>query len=223
MKDRRLTRKFAAAGLAAGLLGGGAAGVLLSEAPLSGASGVAAVQTQDDSGADEAPAPEDFQQRHRERLAEVLAPLVEAGTIDQSQADAVIEALVEAAPEGPRHGPRGGQGLEAAAEAIGVERSDLMDALRDGSTIAEVAEANGVDAQTVIDAMVAEAEQHIAEGLENGRLTEERAAEIRDGLTERITELVNSGPPEGMRGGPGGPGGHHGPPEGAQPDSGEGS
>ncbi|MEZ5239064.1 MAG: hypothetical protein R2716_08960 [Microthrixaceae bacterium] len=121
---------------------------------------------------------------------------MEAGTIDQSQADAVIEALVEAAPEGPRHGPRGGQGLEAAAEAIGVERSDLMDALRDGSTIAEVAEANGVDAQTVIDAMVAEAEQHIAEGLENGRLTEERAAEIRDGLTERITELVNSGPPE---------------------------
>ncbi|MEZ5239065.1 MAG: hypothetical protein R2716_08965 [Microthrixaceae bacterium] len=32
------------------------------------------MQTQDDSGADEAPAPEDFQQRHRERLAEVLAP-----------------------------------------------------------------------------------------------------------------------------------------------------
>ncbi|MCO5319107.1 MAG: hypothetical protein M9942_11790 [Microthrixaceae bacterium] len=214
-ESKRYRRKFAAAGLAAGLIGGGAAGLLLGEAPLIGASTVAAVQDADDDPAAEAPVEgdrsEEFEQRRREHLAEVLGPLVEDGTIDQSQADAVTDALIEAQPE-VRRGHRGRRfpSLEAAAETIGVDREDLAAALRDGSTLAEVAQDNGVEPQAVIDAMVAEANERIDQALEDGRITEERAAEAREGLAERITELVNSGRPVAGEG-PGGPGGHGGP------------
>jgi hypothetical protein len=58
-------------------------------------------------------------------------------------------------------GRPGGPGLDVAADAIGIEIRDLCDALRAGQTIAEVATAHGVDVQTVIDAMVADATEHI--------------------------------------------------------------
>jgi transposase-like protein len=134
-------------------------------------------------------------------VSDALDGLVADGTITEQQADAVDQALDEARPErGPRdgrghHGPFGrvgpagrGIGLEAAAEAIGIEEDALRDALRDGQTIAEVAEANGVDAQVVIDAMVAAAQERIDEAIAD---VDERVAE----LTERITELVNEGFP----------------------------
>ena len=134
-------------------------------------------------------------------VSEALDGLVADGTITQQQADAVDQALDEARPErGPRgdrghHGPFGrfgpagrGVGLEAAAEAIGIEEDALRDALRDGQTIAEVAEANGVDVQVVIDAMVAAAQERIDEAIAD---VDERMAD----LTERITELVNEGFP----------------------------
>ena len=81
---------------------------------------------------------------------------------------------------------------------------ELRTALQDGSTIAEVAAAQGVDVQTVIDALVAEATTRIAERVTAGDLTQAEAdAKIAD-LTTRITEQVNSGMPMG------GPGrGHH--------------
>ncbi|MGH9136242.1 MAG: hypothetical protein ACRD0G_04235 [Acidimicrobiales bacterium] len=67
--------------------------------------------------------------------------------------------------------------LDTAAETIGIEPSELRAALEDGQTIAEVAEANGVDPATVIDAMVAEAQARLDDRAEN--------------LEERITDLVN--------------------------------
>lgn len=70
-------------------------------------------------------------------------------------------------PGGGRHhhdrfGERLGR-LEIVADTIGIDVSDLWQELRSGSTIADVAEANGVDPQTVIDALVADAEQHITD------------------------------------------------------------
>lgn len=193
-------RKFAAAGLAAGLIGGGAAGILLTDSPLSGAESVSVTEADDstDDAAEHAP-------RLEEHIGEVLAPLVDDGTINQEQADAVKAALLEAAPERPR-GPRGKAwvALKSAAEVIGVEPRELADALRDGSTIAEVAAEHGVEVQSVIDAMVAEATERLNEAVADGRITEEQAARRLEGLTERVTDRVNNGFP---RGGPG----HHGP------------
>jgi uncharacterized protein (DUF433 family) len=47
-----------------------------------------------------------------------------------------------------------GHPLATAAKAIGIEREDLVAELRDGKTIAQVAQAHDVEPQTVIDALV---------------------------------------------------------------------
>jgi hypothetical protein len=189
----RMKRTALAGAITAGLLGGGAAGVILTSGGVSGAQETTTTIEQPAPGQGERPDP-------AARLGEVLAPLVEDGTINQAQADAVIAALVEARPERGRHGHRG-QGLDAAAEALGMDARELRTALRDGSTIAEVAGERQVEVQTVIDAMVAEVEAHLAEKVESGERTQEQADEMLQRATERITDLVNNGRPE--RGGPG--------------------
>jgi hypothetical protein len=126
-------------------------------------------------------------------------------------AEATPETTPEERPVGAREGCRGpgrGAGMEAAAEALGMTTEELRTALRDGQTIAEIAEANGVDVQVVIDAMVAEAQEHLAEKVAAGEMTQEEADEKLANLEERITERVNSDEPP--RFGPGRPGGPRG-------------
>ena len=69
------------------------------------------------------------------------------------------------APGDGGHGKHGGHGgplaLDTVATVIGIEADALRDALRDGQTLAEVAAANGVEAETLIDALVAEANERI--------------------------------------------------------------
>jgi polyhydroxyalkanoate synthesis regulator phasin len=141
-----------------------------------------------------------------EFLTETLTPLVEDGSITEEQMLEVIAALEAARPAGGAggHGQRGhghrGQGLEAAAEALGMDQAELRDQLRDGSTLAEIAEAQGVEVQVVIDALVAEAEAHLDEKVAEGDLTQEEADERLAEISERITDRVNDG---GGRGGEG--------------------
>lgn len=97
--------------------------------------------------------------------------------------------------------------LESAAETIGITADELRTALRDGSTVAEVAEANDVDAQTVIDALVADATTRIDAAVAAGDLDAERAEAMKAALPERITALVNG---EGPGPRAGGPQGRHG-------------
>jgi len=136
----------------------------------------------------------------------VIDAMVAAAT---EQLEAAIEALPDRMAEvvereglpdrGPGHGGgHFGAGLDAAAEAIGITSEELRTALRDGSTIAEGAEANRVDVRTVIDALVADAGAAIDQAVANGRLTEERAAEIKANLPERFEAMVNG---EGRFGG----------------------
>ncbi|MCP4435188.1 MAG: hypothetical protein GY812_06765 [Actinomycetia bacterium] len=213
-------KKLAIAGITAGLVGGGAAGAVLTSAGVSGAEPASVTQDEGEQAPEEGARPDkgDF-------LAEALAPLVADGTINQSQADAVIEALKEARPEGRKgHGHKGIKGGEAAAEALGITTQELRQALRDGATIAEVAALQGVDVQTVVDAMVAEAQERLAAAVADGKLTQEEADEKAAELTERITDVVNNGRPEGERGprGPRGPGGQGGPGSQDAPAEGEG-
>lgn len=113
----------------------------------------------------------------------------------QDVPDASAEAGDQAGPRG--HG--GGCDLDTAAETIGIDVEDLRSALDEGQTIAEVATANDVDPQAVIDAQVAEASQHLSDKVEAGDLTQEEADVRLAEKTERITDRVNNGKTEGER------------------------
>ena len=98
----------------------------------------------------------------------------------------------------------GGMDLDVAAKALGVTTAELRTSLQAGKSLADVAKAEGVDKQKVIDALVADAGK---------RLDEAKAA-----LPERIAGIVDGtftgGGPGGMgdmvgmggHGGRGGPG-----------------
>jgi polyhydroxyalkanoate synthesis regulator phasin len=228
----RSSKKGLTFGLTAGLIGGTAAGMVLGVPGLSGASTdsaadspAAIVQQVDDTTppADEA-APVDVTPPADRpdpgvRLREVLQDLVDDGTITADQADAVTTHLVENAPDrGGRRGPGGRDGhggpggaiSDAVTEALGIDAETLRTQLADGSSLADIATANGVDPQTVIDALVAEAQARIDAAVADGKIDADVAAERTADLEARITARVNGeggdfGPrgPRGPRGGPG--------------------
>ena len=128
------------------------------------------------------------------RLRESLEDLVTDGTLTAAQADTVAEHLAEVAT-GRGNDPTGqgdlGIDFDVAAEAIGIEPSALTDAVGNGQTIAEVADANGTDAEAVIDALVAAEQDELDELVADGSITAEVAAERAATALDRITDVVN--------------------------------
>jgi hypothetical protein len=98
-----------------------------------------------------------------------------------------------------------------------MTESDLRTQLRSGKSLAAVAKGRGVDVQKVVDALVAEAKQRLADAVKNGRLTQAQADQRLKNLTARITAKVNATRPDGPGRfgpggfGPGGPGHWRGP------------
>lgn len=68
-------------------------------------------------------------------------------------------------------------GVTAVAEALGMEPAALVEALQSGQTLAQIAEAQGVDIQTVTDAMLSTAQTHLADLVAAGTLTQAQADE----------------------------------------------
>lgn len=76
------------------------------------------------------------------------------------------------------------------AETIGITIEDLRAEFQDGNSVADVAEANGVDPETVAEALIGALEERLDTAVENGRLTEEQAAERLERRSERIAERL---------------------------------
>ena len=190
-----MNKKLVSISLGAGLIVGSAAGLIA----------VPAVSGAQSTSSTTATAPAN-RPDPSVRLNETLKPLVDAGTITQAQADAVIAALKADMPErGERgRGGKGGPGMDVAAQALGMTADELQTALKGGQTLAQVAESKGVNVQVVVDALVASATNHINEEVASGELTQAEADEKLANVTERVTERVNNTRPEGgPRGGQG--------------------
>ena len=84
--------------------------------------------------------------------------------------------------------------VTTAADTIGIEKRDLVSALRDGQSIAQVAEANGVDPQAVVDALVAKGNAKVDEALAEGKIDEARAATAKEQMPERAQKIVERVP-----------------------------
>lgn len=192
-----LKTKLAAVGLSAGLLGGGTAGVLLSQASGAGAADNSST-TSVDAGATNAT------HKPGDGIKSVLDGLVKDGTLTQAQSDKVLKALEAARPKDGPGGPggRGGHGpgarkvaLSAAATALGMTEADLRTALESGKTIAAIAKEKNVDVNTVISALVAEAKTHLDAEVKAGTLTQAEADTRLAEVKTRITDMVNNGRP----------------------------
>lgn len=110
-----MKKKIAAVGLAAGLVAGGAAGLILE------LSGTASASDDSTFTTDESTSTTDETTDHEGRLQEILQPLVDEGTLTADQVEAVITALGDAG------GPMGHGGHRMGDHEMG----DHMDLDRD--------------------------------------------------------------------------------------------
>ena len=89
-----------------------------------------------------------------------------------------------------------GARLGSIAETLGLDGAEIREALQDGDSIADIAEAQGIDLETVVDSLLAEAEERLDAAVEAGRIDETKAAEM---LAEAETKITtwSTGRPRG--------------------------
>ena len=121
--------------------------------------------------------------------------------------------------DGMREGRRGGFGggmfgeradgpgtrMESLSEALGLTSEELRAELREGKTIEEIAEAQGVDLEALQEAWAAEREQAtrdaIAQAVDDGTMSKEQAQWILEGLDKGfLPGLRDFGGGPGLRG-----------------------
>jgi len=90
--------------------------------------------------------------------------------------------------------------IETLTSVLNISEDELRAARQDGQTLADIAEAQGVELQDVIDALVANAQARIDAKVAAGDIDAERAAEKLERIEDRITARANGEQPEGRRG-----------------------
>ncbi len=92
-------------------------------------------------------------------------------------------------------GMRGDSMVGVVAEVTGLTEDEVVAALQEGQTFAQVAEAQGVDPAVIVDAFLTERETALEAAVEEGWLTQaqvdERLAEMADHLSEHLDEAWN--------------------------------
>lgn len=146
-------------------------------------------------------------------IKSALSGLVSDRTLTQAQADKVASTLDSQLPLGSGRGGMGGrpggigmtQSHDAAATALGLTGEELYTAMQGGNSLADVAKDHKVSVDSLVKAMVADAEGDLAAAVKAGAMTQAQADTSKSSLAERITDQVNavrpgSGMDRGSRG-----------------------
>jgi polyhydroxyalkanoate synthesis regulator phasin len=93
--------------------------------------------------------------------------------------------------------------LETAASYLGLTEAELRAELADGKSLADVAKEEGKSVDGLVQALVKAATERIDGAVDDGKLTESQADDLKQNLEERIRDLVNREPGSfGPSGGP---------------------
>jgi len=152
---------------------------------------------------------------------DIIDERVAEGTLTAEQGERLRERIEEKGLLGPRGGPLEGQRdrfcdgvfdcirervrdqvrdqdgrltMEAAATVLGLEPEELLSELKDGKTVAEVAEEQGMAVDEFTSAMLAEVQQELDALVAEGKLTQEQADAIYERVEENIDDIVNALP-----------------------------
>lgn len=104
-------------------------------------------------------------------------------------ADPSSPAKAQAKGFGAHHGPLGGV-LNTVAQILNVTPQELLKDLRQGQSIAQVAQSKGVAEQQVIDAIVKDLSASIDKRVQDGKLSQEKADQLKAGLPDRVKQMV---------------------------------
>jgi len=116
----------------------------------------------------------------------------------------VLSTSMTSVNDGPQGG---GKNVAAIASVLKLTEAELKTQVQSGKTLAQIATAQGVSVQSVVDVVVADMRAHIAEEVTSGEITQAQADTKLADVTAKATERVNNLPP--ARGEGHGPRGHH--------------
>jgi hypothetical protein len=133
-----------------------------------------------------------------------LQGLVDDKTLTDAQADKVADTLGKKGlgpggrPDGPggfgRHGGFGfGAGLDPVAKLLGMSTDDVRTALRNGTTLADLAEQHGKSTDDVVTTMVKPLTDRIDQAVKNGKLTKAQGVAAEKKATDAVRTFVTQG------------------------------
>ncbi len=93
------------------------------------------------------------------------------------------------------HGLNGPGILSAAAEYLGLDAQALVDKLRSGQSLADVAKARGKSVDGLKQAILSAVKERLDAAVEDGRLTASQAEEMADRFQSKLDDLVTAAPP----------------------------
>lgn len=114
------------------------------------------------------------------------SPIVEKGTVDQDQG--------KQCPSHQRghQGPRGAFPIiKGSAQILQMDRGSLIEELKTGKTIAEVAKSKNVDPAVLTEKLKAEMTGRIDLATADGKISKDKATAIKEHLDQRISEVIN--------------------------------
>ena len=77
-------------------------------------------------------------------------------------------------------------------ESLGLEKTALRDGIKAGQTFGEIAEANGISSETVVQTIVDVLTEKLNEAVSEGKITGDEALEKASQIRERAEEAVNN-------------------------------
>lgn len=135
----------------------------------------------------------------KKALSNRVDAAVAAGDLTEAQGEELKERIAEGGLPLVGVGPGVGHhrlshhvfDLDAAAEYLGITEEALRTSLREGTSLAEIAQEKGKSVDGLEDALVASAKADLEQAVENGHVTEAQKTEILADLPDRIDDLVN--------------------------------
>jgi hypothetical protein len=127
------------------------------------------------------------------RMTAFLDELVADGVVDQAQADEIERRLRSDAEDRciTRLLFDRGQAIAATADVTDTLESEVMQAMRDGGTLADYAAGHGVSEADLIAAIMAPSAEAAAELVAGGELEQAKADELLAITEERVTEGIH--------------------------------
>ena len=137
-----------------------------------------------------------------QKTAERLNQAVAQGKITQQQADQRLSTLKNELknwftsgdmPNRVKAGLTVVRDGKLVADALGMTELDLLKALRNGQTVAQLAEEKGVSLDTLVNTVVDQHAEALTKAVEAGKITQEQADQRLQNLKEQLTQRFEDG------------------------------
>jgi polyhydroxyalkanoate synthesis regulator phasin len=125
---------------------------------------------------------------------------LQQGRITQEQAQRLRDRIAQTEPGFPwgwgkgRWGVKAARGvvLQSAAQVLAMSADDLRAELRQGKSLAQVAQEKGMSVDDFKSRLLSQVDQQLSQLVQQGRLTQQQADQLKQRLHNNIDEIVNA-------------------------------